>query len=96
MPRYSVIVRCYNEAESLTGLAERLESLALALPAGSLEVVLVDDGSSDDTSGIARSLFSHCEFFSTVRHKTNLGLGLAMTTGIGMAMGQIVCTIDSE
>lgn len=96
-PRYSVIVPCFNEEASLPSLAARLERLAEALSGrGGTEVVLVDDGSRDTTAERARELFAGWEFFSLVRHARNMGIGVAMTTGIGMATGEVICTLDAD
>ncbi|MEP6777853.1 MAG: glycosyltransferase [Chthoniobacterales bacterium] len=86
-PLVSIIVCSYNGANTL---AECLESLGrLDYPA--YEVILVDDGSTDDTREIAAR-------FPTVRyvHQTNHGLSHARNHGAAIARGEIFAYTDSD
>ena len=67
-----LLLPAYNEAGALPAL---LESARAALPPP-FQIIVVDDGSSDETARIAAS------FAKVVRHSRNLGLGAAMLTGI--------------
>jgi glycosyltransferase involved in cell wall biosynthesis len=69
-------IPCYNEAETLpTALAD----LPRAIPGiDCIETLVIDDGSSDGTAGVARA----CGVTHVVRHPTNLGLARAFQTGI--------------
>jgi GT2 family glycosyltransferase len=87
MPRVSVVVCTYNGGRTL---GECLASLA-ALDYPDYEVIVVDDGSTDDTRQIL-------ERFPEVRaiHQTNLGLSAARNTGLQAATGSIVAYTDSD
>lgn len=76
--RVLVIIPAFNERESLPGT---LAELAREVP--HLDVVVIDDGSSDDTATIARSLGAMC-----VRLPFNLGIGGALRTGFRYAVEQ--------
>jgi len=91
-PPVSVVVPCYDEAEGIPPLLERLETM---VPLG-WEFVFVDDGSRDDTFSTLLAAARTRPWIRVVRHGTNLGLGAAMRTGFAQARGPIVCTIDSD
>jgi len=91
-PPVSVIVPCYDEAEGLPALIERLEGMA---PLG-WEFVFIDDGSRDTTFRALLAAARTRPWMHIVRHGTNLGLGAAMRTGFAHAHAPIVCTIDSD
>lgn len=57
------------------------------------EIVIVDDGATDDTAAVAASLGPKVRL---VRHDRNRGLGAAIRTGIANAQGDLVITMDSD
>jgi glycosyltransferase involved in cell wall biosynthesis len=87
-PKVSVVVASYNGGSTLPAC---LDSLAhLNYP--NYEVILVDDGSKDDTAKIAG------HYASSVRaiHQKNMGLSAARNVGIQAATGDIVAFTDSD
>jgi dolichol-phosphate mannosyltransferase len=98
-PTIRVALPAFNEAESLEPL---LESLHATLAAAGLphEIVVVDDGSADDTAAIA-SRMSFAMPVRLVQHERNQGLAAALRTGLVDAVkhaapGDIVVTMDSD
>jgi len=91
-PPVSVVVPCYDEAEGIPSLLERLETME---PLG-WEFVFVDDGSGDATFTTLLSAARTRPWMRVVKHGTNLGLGAAMRTGFAHAHAPIVCTMDSD
>jgi len=87
MPIVSVIIPAYNAAKFL---AETLES-ALGQTLSDIEVIVVDDGSKDQTAQVAQS-------FPAVRyvHQQNAGVSAARNTGAAHAKGEFLAFLDSD
>ncbi len=95
--RYTVIIPCYNEAEGVPALRAALQPVIDQLMAdGGVEVVFVDDGSTDGTGDLLREAFADVPFVRILTHPRNLGLGAALRTGFQAARGEIVITTDSD
>ncbi|WP_306204767.1 bifunctional glycosyltransferase/CDP-glycerol:glycerophosphate glycerophosphotransferase [Actinoplanes sp. RD1] len=87
----SIVVPVYNVAPYLE---ECLESLA-GQYRGALEVIVVDDGSTDDSATIAERFVAADPRFQLVRQE-NAGLGAARNTGIDRATGEYLMFVDSD
>lgn len=87
-PRVSVVVASYNGAATLRACLASLERLHYP----DYEVVLVDDGSRDETARIATE-FPRVRY---VAHAENRGLSAARNTGIAAADGEIVAFTDAD
>lgn len=93
----SIIIPCYNEAENVTRMAETLFPVVDELAhTQTVEVVLVDDGSRDNTLASLEILAAQRPGVSVVRHEQNRGLGAAMRTGYAHARGEVLVTTDSD
>lgn len=88
--RVSVVVPAYNEGVVLRGCVDSI--LASGYP--HLEVVLVDDGSTDDTLAIMREYESDPRV--VVVAKANGGKGSALNAGIARASGEIFLFVDAD
>jgi dolichol-phosphate mannosyltransferase len=88
----SIIFPAFNEAENLRRFPTEVipEFLKLGSP---FEIIVVDDGSTDETAEVASSLG---QFVRCVRHDRNRGLGAAVRTGITEAKGDLVVTMDTD
>lgn len=88
----SVVVPTYNEAGSVTGLAERLHA---ALAGREWELVIVDDGSPDGTADIAQALSPRIPV-KVVRRAGKAGLASAVVAGFAAASGDILVVMDAD
>lgn len=94
-PVLSVVVPCYNEADGLDRLFERLEGVLESLGL-TYEIVCVDDGSRDDT--LARLAAHHARnpAIKVIGLSRNFGKEIALTAGIDFASGDAVVPIDAD
>jgi len=78
--RISAILPAYNEQDNLTGVVRALIA-TLELNAAEFEVIVVDDGSRDNTRGIANDLAAQDQRVRVIFHESNLGYGRALRSG---------------
>jgi len=95
VPELSYFFPAHNEAANLEGLVE--EALA-ALPtlAERFEIVIVDDGSRDETPAIADRLAAAHPEVRAVHHPVNRGYGAALRTGFAAATLDLVAFTDGD
>lgn len=91
-PTVTMIVPCYNEGTTIKGTVESL--LALDYPTDKLQVVLVNDGSKDNTREVMDSYASNPQI--TVIHKENGGKHTALNAGIAASTGEIIGCLDAD
>lgn len=88
-PRVSVLVPAKDEAENLPLFMEQAEA-AFAGFAHGFEVIVVDDGSDDDSWQVLEGLRARYPFLRTVRHRTRRGIADALRTGYLNARGDVL------
>jgi len=90
-PVVSVVVPAYNEEAAV---AADLQKIMQVMDEGAwpYEIVVVDDGSQDDTAGQVRQV----EGVRLVRHGRNRGYGAALKTGIRHARGEVIVITDAD
>ena len=91
--RVSVIVPVFNEEETVAQVLKSLSQVSL-----DLEVVVVDDASTDHTWEILQELRQKEPFttYRFVRHNLNQGKGAALRTGFGLVSGELVTVQDAD
>ena len=87
---FSAIVPSFNEAKRFPKVLEQLLAIKELK-----EVILVDDGSDDETESIAKN-FKSDHRFVYIRHKKNKGKGAALKTGLARAKTEVVLFLDAD
>jgi glycosyltransferase involved in cell wall biosynthesis len=94
-PEISIVVPLFNEAPNLSLLVERV--LEVMRPLGrAFELILIDDGSIDDSLGILRAMKAEVPELRVVVLRRNFGQSAAMTAGFDHARGQIIVSMDGD
>jgi glycosyltransferase involved in cell wall biosynthesis len=83
----TVVVPAFNEAGTIVEVIERLRQLPF-----SLQIIVVDDCSTDDTAAIASGI----EGVELIRHEVNRGKGAALRSAFAQASGRIVVIQDAD
>jgi len=90
----SVVVPCYNEAATLRFCIEKV--LQLRGEKLLLEIIIVDDASSDNSYEIAQELMEEFPEIKVLRHGANQGKGAALRTGFSKITGDFVVVQDAD
>ncbi len=91
----SVVVPAYNEAESLPELAEWIDRVCTGSSID-YEIIIIDDGSSDNTWDVVKRLSAGNVRIRGVRFRRNYGKAAALQTGFGASSGDVVITMDAD
>ena len=92
-PRLSVVIPAHNEADGLrTCVGETLRALVDT----KIEVIVVDDGSTDGTWAVAEAMALEHGEVRSIRHEHNLGKGAALQTGFRASTGELVAFLDAD
>ena len=94
-PRLSVVIPAYNEAESIEAVVREALDV-IAEDVDSFEIVVVDDGSADDTAGALGGLAGSDERVRVIRHPRRSGKSAALRTGVLAARADWVATMDGD
>lgn len=89
LPLVSVLVPARDEAGNLPLFMEQAAA-AFASDAGKYEVVVIDDGSDDDTWNVLQSLSGQYDFLRVVRHRACRGIAESLRTGYLNAKGSVL------
>lgn len=94
MMRCSVVIPTYNRCDSLL---RTLDALARqSMPSSEFEVIVVDDGSADDTGRAVRSYAASGKLGITLIAQTNSGPAAARNSGVAAAKSDIIVFLDDD
>ncbi len=91
----SVVIPLYNEEESLPELCEWIKRVMLE-NSYSYEIILVDDGSSDSSWQVVKSLIEKNATLKGIKFRRNYGKSAALNQGFQKAAGEVVITMDAD
>jgi len=94
-PKYSVVIPVYNEHETIPTLYERVRAVIDGFD-GPAEVILVDDGSHDDSWRMLEELHARDARFKSLSLSRNFGHQVAVTAGLDYARGEAVMVLDGD
>jgi glycosyltransferase involved in cell wall biosynthesis len=87
----SIVIPVFNEEKTLVRVIEKLTSISL-----DMEILIVDDASTDSTPGLIRMLRQSHPNLRCIRHEKNAGKTAALKTGFAETRGDIVIVQDSD
>ena len=83
----SIVVPCYNEAENIPLLLNRFNDV---IKSREIEVVIVDNGSTDSTEELLRRIKGDYHFTTTIRIEKNQGYGYGILRGLEVCKGDFI------
>jgi len=92
----SIVIPVFNEEESLPELTEWINSVMGIHPLISYEILMIDDGSSDDSWKIIEELSQKHLQLKGIKFSRNYGKSAALHTGFKHAKGDVVITMDAD
>jgi glycosyltransferase involved in cell wall biosynthesis len=92
---YSIVIPMYNEESALPALFQRLDPVLERLD-GTVEVILVDDGSRDRSAAIVAMKAESDSRYRLICLSRNFGHQVAITAGMDLASGRAVCVMDAD
>jgi polyisoprenyl-phosphate glycosyltransferase len=95
MAEISVVIPVFNEQENLVQLVLSLDQELKPLDSG-YEIILVDDGSTDNSLWIIKKLTSENQHLKYISFSRNFGQQAALTAGIDFATGNAIITMDAD
>ena len=94
MLKLSVVIPCYNEERTLNKCVDKV--LAISDDELSIEVIIVDDASTDRSLQIAKQLEKEHSEIVVMHHESNQGKGAALRSGFKQATGEFVAVQDAD
>ena len=89
MPQLCVIIPAYNESMTIRQILEKIETIDI-----DKEIVLIDDGSTDESRAILRQV--QYGNLKVIHHSSNRGKGAAVLTGLSLATAEYVIIQDAD
>ncbi|MCM8816556.1 MAG: glycosyltransferase family 2 protein [Candidatus Omnitrophica bacterium] len=89
--RISILIPVYNEQNTISEIIQKVSLLKIEK-----EIIVIDDGSKDDTPQILKRLLADNKEIKTVFHSKNKGKGAAIRSGLKKATGEYVIIQDAD
>jgi glycosyltransferase involved in cell wall biosynthesis len=94
-PYLSLVIPAYNEQENIPALLERA-SAAMRQIGRPFEIIIIDDGSTDETPRLLREAAGRYPWLRVLRMRRNSGQSAAFEAGFAAARGEVIATIDAD
>lgn len=96
MQLISIVIPCFNEEDVISETVCQLQAFCNDLSVSNVEMIFVDDGSSDGTGKILKSHLAQDPRLKLIRLARNFGHQVAVTAGIDASQGDAVVLIDAD
>lgn len=93
LPKVTLLVPAFNEGESIKDSIDSLKKIDY--PRNKLEIIFINDGSSDDTAEIIKE-FATEKYMTFIDNKKNKGKAACLNQGILQAKGELIGTMDAD
>jgi len=94
MVQISIVIPIKNEAENIGSLVETIQQVCGEL--ATFEVLVVDDGSTDNSADVVLELMRSSKSIRLLRHEKSAGQSAAVHSGVLAANGPIIATLDGD
>ena len=91
---FSIVIPCYNEEQAIKGTVEQI--IRDQKSAMGYEIIIVNDGSDDQTPAVLDKMVPCFPNVSTLSHEHNRGYGAALKTGIRAARSELIVITDAD
>ena len=91
-PLVSIIIPCFNQGKYIDDAV----SSALAQMYDNLEIVIVDDASTDNSADVINAQLKRSEKIKSITHDENRGVSVARNTAISVSFGKYILPLDAD
>ena len=92
-PQFCIVIAAKDEGDNL---ADTVNEIAAVMPGENFELIVVDDGSTDNTADVLRSLARQHAFLRHLVHTDNCGKSAAILSGVRAANAPVIVTMDGD
>ena len=93
--RLSLVIPCFNEASNLQSVLQDVAQWKKSTGTEG-EVIVVNDGSTDDSAALLTKLQAEYEWLTVVEHAANKGYGVAVRSGLDAATCEVIGFMDGD
>lgn len=96
MKKISIVIPCYNSSQMIAGVVERIKNTVVQREEYDYEIILVNDGSPDNTWQVIKGLAETDEKVKAINFAQNFGQHSAMMAGYRKASGDLILGMDDD